>query len=190
MCVCPSLPPAHRAGFGWRFSGVFLYETTNATPPPPPHTQVIYYDDIAYKVTLPVHEHRVPTLLNSVRIRVGANARKTREFVALHANSGVLPPGSTTLVLAPPGHGKSTFLRSLAGRMHRDRHAKGTVLYNGVTYKQALDAGIGINKMLLCTDSGMTMRLTLLLLLFFICCLLLLFLGLFVSFQMTSTCHT
>ncbi|KAL4151196.1 hypothetical protein PRNP1_008145 [Phytophthora ramorum] len=43
---------------------------------------------------------------------------------ALHPMSGIIKPGSMTLILANPGAGKSTFLKALAGRGHAYANGK------------------------------------------------------------------
>ena len=47
--------------------------------------------------------------------------------------SGVLKPGRLTLVLGPPGSGKSVFMQTLSGRMVKGRHLRmeGSIRYNG-----------------------------------------------------------
>ena len=44
--------------------------------------------------------------------------------------SGTLRPGTTTLLLAPSGHGKSTLLKALAGRIHSSKLC-GNIWYGG-----------------------------------------------------------
>lgn len=52
--------------------------------------------------------------------------------------SGVLRPGRFTLVLAPPGAGKTTFLKALSGRLREqsDLRVTGKVLYNGRSFDE------------------------------------------------------
>lgn len=47
--------------------------------------------------------------------------------------SGVLKPGRLTLVLGPPGAGKSVLLQTLSGRMRKGRHLRidGSIRFNG-----------------------------------------------------------
>ena len=63
--------------------------------------------------------------------------QQTATKVVLNEISLVLKPGRMYLVLGPPGAGKSTFLRAIAGRLSVDRgsHVKGTVTYNGKTFE-------------------------------------------------------
>lgn len=57
--------------------------------------------------------------------------------VLLHPSSGVLKPGRITLLLAPPGSGKSLFLKALAGQLDNDlkMHAE-ELTYNGVEFSK------------------------------------------------------
>lgn len=54
---------------------------------------------------------------------------------------GVLKPGSMTLLLAPPGHGKTSFLRALAGRLPSDA-LSGSVTYSGLDQRELLSKGL------------------------------------------------
>ncbi|KAE8884663.1 ABC transporter G family member 34 [Phytophthora fragariae] len=53
---------------------------------------------------------------------------------ALHPMSGIIKPGSMTLILANPGAGKSTFLKALAGKLQDNKQTEigGQVLYSGL----------------------------------------------------------
>eukprot|EP00644_Phytophthora_capsici_P006465 jgi/Phyca11/127018/e_gw1.66.38.1 len=53
---------------------------------------------------------------------------------ALHPMSGIIKPGTLTLVLANPGAGKSTFLKALAGKLQNSSKTKlgGEILYSGL----------------------------------------------------------
>ncbi|CCI46520.1 unnamed protein product [Albugo candida] len=64
--------------------------------------------------------------------------RETHEKVILDDVSGVLRPGSMTLVLGQPASGKSTLLKYLSGRFHHKKNVsiRGEVSYNGVANHQ------------------------------------------------------
>ncbi|ETP46137.1 hypothetical protein F442_07571 [Phytophthora nicotianae P10297] len=53
---------------------------------------------------------------------------------ALHPMTGIIKPGSMTLILANPGSGKSTFLKALAGKLqkHFKKEIGGEILYSGL----------------------------------------------------------
>ncbi|ETO99591.1 hypothetical protein F441_22993, partial [Phytophthora nicotianae CJ01A1] len=53
---------------------------------------------------------------------------------ALHPMSGIIKPGSMTLILANPGAGKSTFLKALAGKLQDNKQTEigGDILYSGL----------------------------------------------------------
>src|SRR4051794_2498627 len=55
-----------------------------------------------------------------------------RPLGALYHVDGKLMPGQMTLILAPPGHGKSTLLKVLSQRVVDKSLRRGTVTYNGL----------------------------------------------------------
>jgi ABC-type multidrug transport system fused ATPase/permease subunit len=55
-----------------------------------------------------------------------------RPLGALYHVNGKLKPGQMTLILAPPGHGKSTLLKLLSQRTVDKTLIRGTVTYNGL----------------------------------------------------------
>ena len=64
-----------------------------------------------------------------------------RTLPILTACKGVLKPGTTTLLLAPPGHGKTSFLRALCGRVPAS-NVSGTISYSGMDQKELKAKGI------------------------------------------------
>ncbi|KAG2598994.1 hypothetical protein PVAP13_5KG412600 [Panicum virgatum] len=80
----------------------------------------------------------LPTVLNSIvnTIEEAANAlhllpSRKRPMPILHDVSGIIKPRRLTLLLGPPGSGKTTFLLALAGRLDKSLKTKGKVTYNG-----------------------------------------------------------
>ena len=54
---------------------------------------------------------------------VGKGARRT-DFAIIERASGIIKPGVFTLLLGPPGSGKSTFLKALAGQHTKGSHIR------------------------------------------------------------------
>ncbi len=54
---------------------------------------------------------------------VGRGARRT-DFAIIERASGIIRPGVFTLLLGPPGSGKSTFLKALAGQHTKGSHIR------------------------------------------------------------------
>ncbi|KAL4527487.1 hypothetical protein Ndes2526B_g08823 [Nannochloris sp. 'desiccata'] len=59
---------------------------------------------------------------------------ETRPMTILDGVSGVLKPGNLTLLLGPPGSGKSVMMQALSGRLHLHKGLRqsGLIKYNGV----------------------------------------------------------
>ena len=74
--------------------------------------------------------------------------------------TGVIPHGQMTLLLAPPGAGKSQFLKTLAGRMRKEKRVTGELYFNGLTADEQLAAGQYIEKMCGFIQQGRTHRIT------------------------------
>ena len=72
--------------------------------------------------------------------------------MALSPVSGVIKPGTMTLVLSPPGGGKSTFLRALTGRLNGDEGLAGDIYFNGLTVPECEARGIHVTR--LCSYVG------------------------------------
>ena len=116
----------------------------------------ISYRDLAYDIPVPVTDPGVPNLAKSLLnfLTLKFLRTPTKPFLALQPTSGIQRPGQMTLVLAPPGHGKSALLKALAGRLHNDSKLKGEVLYNGLPYQQARAAGLYVEKLTAFVDQG------------------------------------
>lgn len=82
----------------------------------------------------------LPTLLNFTR-DIGEKIfgwmcfwakNKKQDFPILHDINGVLKPGRMTLLLGPPGSGKTSLLLALAGKLDKELQVEGEITYNGV----------------------------------------------------------
>ncbi|KAJ0398414.1 hypothetical protein P43SY_001721 [Pythium insidiosum] len=84
--------------------------------------------------------HDLPTLPGVVHRAFRALTRKKSvvSTCILQPMSGVLRPGTMTLVLGQPGAGKSTFLKALSGRISSSKavSAQGDVTLNGTSINQ------------------------------------------------------
>ncbi|KAH9670318.1 ABC transporter G family member 37 [Citrus sinensis] len=84
-----------------------------------------------------VHGKPLPTLWNSFKGMISV-LPKLSGYKSLEAKinilnhvSGILKPGRMTLLLGPPGCGKSTFLKALSGNLDPSLKVTGEVSYNG-----------------------------------------------------------
>ncbi|KAF0693770.1 Aste57867_15269 [Aphanomyces stellatus] len=75
----------------------------------------------------------------------------TVETQILHPMTGIIPPGSMTLLLANPGAGKSTFLKALAGKL-RTRRNRTTVVDGDITYSGLTASDIDLSKLVSIVD--------------------------------------
>ncbi|KAK4359611.1 hypothetical protein RND71_021840 [Anisodus tanguticus] len=57
--------------------------------------------------------------------------KRKKSFSILNDVSGIIKPGRMTLLLGPPGCGKTTLLLALAGKLNSDVKVSGKVSYNG-----------------------------------------------------------
>jgi len=129
-----------------------IFDTSNCVHPPKlirsesvyAHATEVRFDDLNYSVQ--------QQSTSGTTLTVGAQClkmwswpftcllrnnqqRQQASFHILKDLRGVLLPGRLTLLLGPPGSGKSSFLKALAGRVKRTRTSvlKGRVTYNGDT---------------------------------------------------------
>ena len=79
---------------------------------------------------------------------LGSSSVRTRQLGALYHCDGKLRPGQMTLILAPPGHGKSVLLKCLSQRIINPEYMQGDILYNSLTAKQAQQRGWYLTKLL------------------------------------------
>ncbi|KAG4145801.1 hypothetical protein ERO13_D05G116300v2 [Gossypium hirsutum] len=85
-----------------------------------------------------VGSRALPTLLNvtlniieSILGLVRLVPSRKRKIQILKDVSGIVKPSRMTLVLGPPGAGKTTFLQALAGRLDQDLRSSGRITYCG-----------------------------------------------------------
>ena len=121
----------------------------------------ITYEQLAYEVRVPVSTQEIPNLWTFFRDGLKSlnvfrdKSKETRLFEPLHASTGVVRPGELTLILAPPGHGKSVLLKALAGRMVREGTAiKGEVRWNGLTAAESKLQGQQLSKLTAFVEQG------------------------------------
>ena len=84
-----------------------------------------------------------PALAALALARPGARAAPTAPFRVLRAR-GALAPGSMTLLLSPPGHGKTALLRALAGRLPAGAVADSAVRWGGRTRAELARARVNL----------------------------------------------
>jgi ABC-type multidrug transport system ATPase subunit/ABC-type multidrug transport system permease subunit len=120
----------------------------------------IHYDKLTYTVRVPIVEIATPSFIMA-GVHAFHNLFKKLDFTGvlrkhdrsydLHALapcSGRIEPGKMTLVLSPPGHGKSMYLKALSGRFANDPHLSGSILYNGQTAAQLKAKGVVLEKLI------------------------------------------
>jgi ABC-type multidrug transport system ATPase subunit len=110
----------------------------------------ISWTDLAYKVQVPHTDTSVQTLASAF---VGAlkkpfaGSSSWSELSALVPSSGVIKPATMTLILAPPGHGKTTLLKALSGRLAHDPALTGEVRFNNRTADENRTGGVFVNRL-------------------------------------------
>ncbi|KAM0847154.1 hypothetical protein ACQ4PT_055202 [Festuca glaucescens] len=101
-------------------------------------TVEVRFEHLNADVEVCVGTRGLPTVLNSITniFEGAANAlhilpSRKRKLPILHGISSIIKPRRMTLLLGPPGSGKTTFLLALAGRLGSDLQVSGKVTYNG-----------------------------------------------------------
>ena len=109
----------------------------------------IAFKDVSYHVQVPLesadYQTFISPLVNAVKA-VGTMGKSlaTRTFHRVQDISGLIKPGTLSLVISPPGHGKSTYLKVLANRLVPQ---EGKVAYNGRDMNTAAAEGADLRKM-------------------------------------------
>lgn len=95
----------------------------------------IHYKDLKYEVQIPLESHEIPNVASEVgNCATGCFRGITRQSApskplgVLNTVDGAIRPGTMTLVLAPPGHGKSALLQTIAGVIDHNQ-VEGSVSY-------------------------------------------------------------
>ncbi|KAF8053007.1 hypothetical protein N665_1477s0014 [Sinapis alba] len=80
-----------------------------------------------------VHGKPIPTLWNTIKgiLSEFICSKKETKISILKGVSGIVRPGRMTLLLGPPGCGKTTLLQALSGRLASSVKVGGEVSYNG-----------------------------------------------------------
>lgn len=105
----------------------------------------IGFKDLSYLLPLPVDVVANPSVWKASYEMF--QRKKMRTLDVYEDLTGVVRQGKMTLVLAPPGAGKSQFLKTLGGHMRNNKHVKGELLYDGLTPAQQLEAGLYTEKL-------------------------------------------
>ncbi|KAF1325153.1 Pleiotropic drug resistance protein abc superfamily, partial [Globisporangium splendens] len=104
-------------------------------------TPEIHFENLSYTVWLSSESPTAKSSIGGYFKSIVAPRRKLRTVkkVILHPMSGVIRPGSMTLILANPGARKSTFLKALAGKLtsrNGRRSLKGNISYSGLAAEE------------------------------------------------------
>ncbi|KMT06316.1 hypothetical protein BVRB_7g159990 [Beta vulgaris subsp. vulgaris] len=98
----------------------------------------VRYEHLFVEGNVHVGSRALPTLLNSTMNSleailglVGLTPSKKRTLNILQHVSGIVKPSRMTLLLGPPGAGKTTFLLALAGKLDKDLKVDGKITYCG-----------------------------------------------------------
>ncbi|XP_006652070.1 ABC transporter G family member 34-like [Oryza brachyantha] len=101
-------------------------------------TVEVRFERVMAEAEVRVGNSGLPTVLNSITNKLTPSCIRSRSkhtMRILHHVSGIIRPRRMTLLLGPPGSGKTTFLLALAGRLQHNstNHLKfsGEVTYNG-----------------------------------------------------------
>ncbi|XP_015873783.3 ABC transporter G family member 31 [Ziziphus jujuba] len=101
-------------------------------------TVEVRYENLNVKANIQVGSRALPTLLNYTRdafesmfTALGILRPQRHSLTILNNISGAVKPGRMTLLLGPPGSGKSSLLLALAGKLDKDLKQTGTITYNG-----------------------------------------------------------
>ncbi|KAL0401566.1 UNVERIFIED_CONTAM: Pleiotropic drug resistance protein 2 [Sesamum latifolium] len=86
----------------------------------------VRYEHLSVDGDAYVGSRALPTLLNST-----LNVIEKKSIKILHDVSGIVKPSRMTLLLGPPGAGKTILLKALAGKLDKDLRVNGRITYCG-----------------------------------------------------------
>ncbi|XVF34334.1 hypothetical protein REPUB_Repub18cG0050800 [Reevesia pubescens] len=85
-----------------------------------------------------IHGKRLPTLWNSLQtifsypaVKLFGSRSHQAKISIINNISGIIKPGRMTLLLGPPGCGKTSLLKALSGNLSKSLNVSGKVSYNG-----------------------------------------------------------
>ncbi|KAK9727139.1 hypothetical protein RND81_05G260600 [Saponaria officinalis] len=98
----------------------------------------VRFEDLSVTAEVQTGSRALPTLINYARDTIEVLLTSLRLYrprrytlTILNNVSGVLKPGRMTLLLGPPGSGKSSLLLALAGKLESTLKKSGNITYNG-----------------------------------------------------------
>ncbi|XP_020518878.1 ABC transporter G family member 31 isoform X3 [Amborella trichopoda] len=98
----------------------------------------VRFENLTVKTQVHIGKRALPTLANNIRDSLEQCLTASRllpskkqSLTILNNISGIVRPGRMTLLLGPPGSGKSTLMLALAGKLQLTLKTSGTVTYNG-----------------------------------------------------------
>lgn len=125
-------------------------------------TPEINFEDLSYSVWLSNESPQAKSSIGGMFAALIAPWRKlkTVKKTILHPMSGVISPGTMTLILANPGSGKSTFLKAIAGKLlTRNAKLSGIISYSGMTAEEIkISKLVGLVDQIDCHFATLTVR--------------------------------
>ncbi|KAL3620696.1 drug-responsive transcription factor pdr3 [Castilleja foliolosa] len=86
--------------------------------------------EVVYGKPLPTLWNSLKAILLSITRLPGLPSKEARIHI-INDVSGIIKPGRMTLLLGPPGCGKTTFLKALSGNLDKSLKVTGEISYNG-----------------------------------------------------------